>query len=147
MKVIHVLAIQRKSKTFSLRNFQICNTKFRNNTSHYVKTTTLCLYLEQELHSDEMSCKVFNFPLPYIFVKPQVICRAQKADFDLQPTSVIYIRCKADVIDDTGLRIYSVTLRIQSECRKIRTKITPNTNTFYAVTVNQNLRVASHNIV
>ena len=28
---------------------------------------------------------------------------------------------------------YSVSLRIQSECRKIQTKITPNTDTFYAV--------------
>ena len=28
---------------------------------------------------------------------------------------------------------YSVSLRIQSECRKMRTKITPNTDTFYAV--------------
>ena len=28
---------------------------------------------------------------------------------------------------------YSVSLRIQSECRKIQTKITPNTNTFHAV--------------
>ena len=29
----------------------------------------------------------------------------------------------------------SVSLRIQSECRKIRTRITPNTDTFYAVVV------------
>ena len=28
---------------------------------------------------------------------------------------------------------YSVSLRIQSECGKIRTRITPNTDTFYAV--------------
>ena len=28
---------------------------------------------------------------------------------------------------------YSVSLRIQSECEKMRTKITPNTSTFYAV--------------
>ena len=28
---------------------------------------------------------------------------------------------------------YSVSLRIQSECGKIRTRITPNTNTFYTV--------------
>ena len=28
---------------------------------------------------------------------------------------------------------YGVSLRIQSECGKMRTKITPNTNTFYAV--------------
>ena len=28
---------------------------------------------------------------------------------------------------------YSVSIRIQSECRKIQTKITPNTDTFYAV--------------
>ena len=30
---------------------------------------------------------------------------------------------------------YLVSLLIQSECRKIRTGITPNTDTFYAVTV------------
>ena len=30
---------------------------------------------------------------------------------------------------------YSVSLRIQSECGKIRTRITPNRDTFYAVTV------------
>ena len=28
---------------------------------------------------------------------------------------------------------YSVSLRLQSECGKIRTRITPNTNTFHAV--------------
>ena len=69
---------------------------------------------EQELHRDEMFNKVYvlignispiiiyycNFPLSYIFVKSQVIYRTQNADFDLQPTSVIYILCKADVIDD-----------------------------------------------
>ena len=30
--------------------------------------------------------------------------------------------------------LYSVSLRIQSECGKMRTRITPNTDTFYAVT-------------
>ena len=30
---------------------------------------------------------------------------------------------------------YSVSLCIQSECGKIRTRITPNSDTFYAVTV------------
>ena len=30
---------------------------------------------------------------------------------------------------------YSVSLRIQSECGKIGTRITPNTDTFYAVNV------------
>ena len=30
---------------------------------------------------------------------------------------------------------YSVSLRIQSECGKIRTRITPNTDTFYVVRV------------
>ena len=29
---------------------------------------------------------------------------------------------------------YQVSLRIHSNCRKIRTRITPNTDTFYAVT-------------
>ena len=73
------------------------------------------LSIEQELHSDEMFYKAYvpmgdispvimyycNFPLSYVFVKSQVIYRTQKADFDLQPTSEIYTRCKADVIDDT----------------------------------------------
>ena len=31
---------------------------------------------------------------------------------------------------------YSLSLRIQSECVKIRTRITPNTDTFYAVPEN-----------
>ena len=30
---------------------------------------------------------------------------------------------------------YSVSLRIQSECGKMRTRITPNTDTFYAVQI------------
>ena len=52
-----------------------------------------------------------NFPLYYIFVKSQVIYRTQKADFDLQPTSVIYIPWKADVIDDIeGLCILRISL-------------------------------------
>ena len=29
---------------------------------------------------------------------------------------------------------FGVSLRIQSDCRKIRTRITPNTKNFYAVT-------------
>ena len=32
-----------------------------------------------------------------------------------------------------GLMQYSASLRIQSECGKMRTRITPNTETFYAV--------------
>ena len=39
------------------------------------------------------------------------MCRASLADFDR----------------------YGVSLRIQSKCEKIRTRITPNTDTFYAV--------------
>ena len=35
---------------------------------------------------------------------------------------------------------YGVSLRIQSECRKIRTRITPNTDTFHAVSVMKLLR-------
>ena len=41
-----------------------------------------------------------NSPLSYIFDKSQVIYRTEKTDFDLQPTRVICIRCKADVIED-----------------------------------------------
>ena len=37
--------------------FLICNAKFYKKTSHHVKTTTLCLYLEQELHGDEVFYK------------------------------------------------------------------------------------------
>ena len=37
---------------------------------------------------------------------------------------------------------YSVSLRIQSECGKMRTRITPNTDTFYAVLItNKKLRL------
>ena len=39
-----------------------------------------------------------NFPLSYIFGKSQVIYSTQKADFDLQSTSVIYARWKGDVM-------------------------------------------------
>ena len=35
---------------------------------------------------------------------------------------------------------YGVSLRIQSECRKIRARITPNTDTFHAVSVVKVLR-------
>ena len=31
---------------------------------------------------------------------------------------------------------YSVSLRIQSECGKIRTRVTPNTDTFHAINLN-----------
>ena len=34
---------------------------------------------------------------------------------------------------------YGVSLRIQSECGKIRIRVTPNTDTFYAVTVSKSL--------
>ena len=43
----------------------------------------------------------YNFPLSYIYVKPQVLNWTQKTDFDLQPINVIYTRCNVDVIDDT----------------------------------------------
>ena len=101
---MHVLDISRKSKNSLPRNFLICNIKFYKNNSHHVKTTTSCLYIEQELYSDEMFYKACvplgdispiiiyycNFPLFYIFVKSQVINRTKKADFDLQP---MQIRC------------------------------------------------------
>ena len=35
---------------------------------------------------------------------------------------------------------YSVSLRIQSECGKIRTRITPNTDDFHAVDINIRIR-------
>ena len=43
----------------------------------------------------------WDYPLSYIFVKSQVIYRIQKADLNVQPTSVIYTRYKADFVDDT----------------------------------------------
>ena len=42
-----------------------------------------------------------DYPLSYIFVKSQVIYTFQRADLNLQPTSVIYTPFKADFIDDT----------------------------------------------
>ena len=36
---------------------------------------------------------------------------------------------------------YSVSLRIQSKCRKIRTRITPNTDTFHAVCLESRLNI------
>ena len=38
-------------------------------------------------------------------------------------------------IFELAMERYSVSFRIKSECGKIWTKKTPNTNTFYAVTV------------
>ena len=38
---------------------------------------------------------------------------------------------------------YSVSLRIQSECGKIRTRITPNTGTFHTVRVTEMILFAS----
>ena len=40
---------------------------------------------------------------------------------------------------------YGLSLRIQSECEKIRTRITPNTNTFYAANITILNFVLSHN--
>ena len=37
---------------------------------------------------------------------------------------------------------YGVSLRIQSECGKMQTRATPNTDTFHAVTVKINLHVS-----
>ena len=99
---------------------------------------------EQELHSDEMFYKFHvlmghispiimyycNFPLSYIFVKSQVIYRTQKVDFDLQPTSVIYIRCKADVIAGTeGLRILRI-LRISPYSVRMRENTDQNSSEY-----------------
>ena len=42
---------------------------------------------------------------------------------------------------------YSVSLRIRSKCRKIRTRITPNTDTFYAVHLNESNCPEFHNEV
>ena len=45
---MHILGIYTK------RHFLIRKTKFYKNTSHYGKTTSLYLYLEQKLQSYEM---------------------------------------------------------------------------------------------
>ena len=45
----------------------------------------------------------------------------------------IYFRPNLKHIWLSILTIYSINLLTQSECRKIRTRKTPNTNTFYAV--------------
>ena len=42
---------------------------------------------------------------------------------------------------------YFVSLRIQYECRKIRTRITPNTDTFYAVFISGKTYVGNHKSV
>ena len=47
------------------------------------------------------------------------------------------------ILKDSVYSVYSASFRIQSKCGKIRTGITPNKYTFYAVTVNQNLRVVN----
>ena len=39
---------------------------------------------------------------------------------------------------------YKVSFRIQSECQKMRTRITPNTDTFYALTVGLYIPVYDH---
>ena len=49
-----------------------------------------------------------------------MIYRTQKADFDLQLTSVIYIRCKADVIDDTERLFILRILRISPYSVRMR---------------------------
>ena len=41
----------------------------------------------------------------------------------------------------TEYREIGVSFRIQSECGKMRTRITPNTETFYAVSLNEKLEV------
>ena len=49
---------------------------------------------------------------------------------------MIYRHCvKMSVFGVILFCIYKVSLCIQSECRKMRTRITPNTDTFYAVRV------------
>ena len=64
-------------------------------------------YFSTRLFPDEDLLVYYcNFPLHCIFVKPQVIYRTQKTDFDLQPTSVIYTQIKACITDGTeGLKI------------------------------------------
>ena len=43
---------------------------------------------------------------------------------------------------------YSVSLRIQSECGKMRTRITPNTDTFYAVKMRRiNISATTHDVI
>ena len=41
-------------------------------------------------------------------------------------------------------RYYIVSLRMHSECGEIRTTITPNTDTFYAVKLNHKLTLKDH---
>ena len=56
----------------------------------------------------------------------------------LKNITIQYIVLKVSVLEIFLVRIspnsYSVSLRIQSKCRKIRTRKTPNTDTFHAVT-------------
>ena len=52
---------------------------------------------------------------------------------------LITLREKCPYFPAFGLNTerYGVSLRIQYKCRKIRTRITPNTDTFHAVLVNE----------
>ena len=46
---------------------------------------------------------------------------------------MVHIALEMNVLGVIQVRILQVSLRIQSECRKMRIRITPNTDTFHAV--------------
>ena len=46
---------------------------------------------------------------------------------------MVYIALEMNVLGVIQVRILQVSLRIQSECRKMRIRITRNTDTFHAV--------------
>ena len=86
----------------------------------------------------EVLCKKGN---TFFKRRPPVAASASESWIDIPMHCVKKVRIRSDSglhfpafgLDTERYSVYSASLRIQSECGKIRTRITPSTDTFYAV--------------
>ena len=85
-------------------------------------------------------CDVAIYGLYQTFISQLLIVNDQRLFFFKHCVKCVRIRSYSGPYFLTfGLNTekYSVSLRIQSECAKMRKRITPNTDTFHAVTLTQ----------
>ena len=93
--------------------------------------TTMCLLQVIGTAGNSISYKIFKFEY-----KTTKICCWRFSFLHHHCVKSVHIRSYSGPLFHAfrlNAKRYGVSLRIQSECRKIQTKITPNTDTFYAV--------------
>ena len=84
--------------------------------------------------------RIWSHLLKKTFIKNFIFCAVRKSCLRLWRLKLFWstfsrIRTEYGEIPGLNTERYPVSLRIQSECEKMRTRITPNTDTFYGATI------------